>query len=252
VTDRHGAIVQETAYFPFGGVRHSHGSAVPSRQPYGFTGKEQDSESDLHYFEARYLAGTLARFVTPDPKFANPAMLSSNELASYLSKPQKANAYAYVLNNPLIYTDPTGLDEETEVARSVVEGLKQVHAKTGAFAEVIRADATPTHWLFVDDQSTVTLDQLEKNQIKAQTWRIPESALSRREITVLPSRATVEKEIPGYFTRNEDESLAQSERSAMDLKYFELLERTQNEARKPKLERISIDSQEDTFLPLMK
>lgn len=252
MTDRHGALIQETAYFPFGDVRHSFEPTGTSHQPYGFTGKEQDAESELHYFEARYLASMLARFATPDPKFANPGMLPHEELAVYLSKPQKANAYTYALNNPLIHTDPTGLDEEAQVALSVVEGIKQVHAKTGAFAEIVRAEEAPTHWLFVDDQSTVTMDQLEERHLKAQNWRIPESARSRRERIVLPFRATIEQEIPGYFTMNQDGSLTQSERSAMDHKYFELFERTQKQHAQQPAETVFSYSQEDPFLPLMK
>ena len=160
MTDRDGALIQETVYYPYGDVRHAHEPAVIARPPYGYTGKEQDVESDLQYFEARYRAGKLARFISPDPKFANPAMLPSRELAAYLSKPQKGNAYAYALNNPLMHTDPTGLDEETQVARAVVEGIRQVNAKTGAFKEVIKTYDTPAvHWIFVDDQSTVKLEK---------------------------------------------------------------------------------------------
>jgi len=159
MTDRDGALVQETAYYPFGDVRHSHEPIIVTRPPYGFTEKEQDAESNLQYFEARYRAGMLARFISPDPKFANPAMLPSGELAAFLSRPQKGNAYAYALNNPLVNTDPTGLDEETQVARAVVEGIRQVNAKTGAFKEVIKTYETPAvHWIFVDDQSTVKLE----------------------------------------------------------------------------------------------
>lgn len=160
MTDRDGALVRETAYYPFGDVRHSHEHIVVTRPPYGFTEKEQDAESNLQYFEARYRAGMLARFISPDPKFANPTMLPSEELAAFLSRPQKGNAYAYALNNPLVNTDPTGLDEETQVARAVVEGIRQVNAKTGAFKEVIKTYETPAvHWIFVDDQSTVKLEK---------------------------------------------------------------------------------------------
>ncbi len=136
MTDRQGTLLQEVAYFPFGAIRHSHEPGVLFRQPYGFTQKEQDSESDLHYFEARYLAGALSRFLTPDPKFANPGMLSSDDLASYLSQPQKTNLYSYVLNNPLNHVDPTGLDEASDVAASLMEGIGQAAEKTGIALEI--------------------------------------------------------------------------------------------------------------------
>ena len=65
------------------------------------TGKERDSESGNDYFGARYYASTMGRFLSPDPSglvYADP------------KNPQSLNLYANVLNNPLKYTDPTGLD----------------------------------------------------------------------------------------------------------------------------------------------
>ncbi len=62
------------------------------------TGKERDSESGNDYFGARYYGSSMGRFLSPDPTGGN------------LSNPQTLNKYSYTLNNPLIYTDPTGLD----------------------------------------------------------------------------------------------------------------------------------------------
>jgi RHS repeat-associated protein len=66
-----------------------------------FTGKERDAESGNDYFGARYYASTMGRFMSPDPM--------GNSVADF-SNPQSWNMYAYVLNNPLKYVDPTGLD----------------------------------------------------------------------------------------------------------------------------------------------
>src|SRR5271170_1956699 len=65
------------------------------------TGKERDTESGLDYFGARYYASTMGRFMGPDP--------SGLVFASF-ANPQSLNLYSYAQNNPLIYTDPTGLD----------------------------------------------------------------------------------------------------------------------------------------------
>jgi RHS repeat-associated protein len=65
---------------------------------YRYTGKERDAESGLDNFEARYDASSLGRFMTPDP------------MGGHLEDPQTLNRYAYVRNNPLSLTDPTGLD----------------------------------------------------------------------------------------------------------------------------------------------
>ena len=62
-----------------------------------YTGKERDSESGLDNFGARYNPSSMGRFMTPDP------------LGGKLVDPQTLNRYSYVINNPLRYTDPTGL-----------------------------------------------------------------------------------------------------------------------------------------------
>jgi len=61
-----------------------------------FTGQRRDSYIKLHYMGARMYDPELGRFISPDsivPDFSNP---------------QSLNRYAYVVNNPLKYRDPTG------------------------------------------------------------------------------------------------------------------------------------------------
>jgi RHS repeat-associated protein len=65
-----------------------------------FTGKEHDIESGDDYFLARYYGSTMGRFLSPDPSklyYADP------------TNPQSLNLYAYARNNPLKFTDPTGM-----------------------------------------------------------------------------------------------------------------------------------------------
>ena len=66
-----------------------------------FTGKERDTESGNDYFGARYYGSNMGRFMSPDP--------SGLVFASF-ANPQSLNLYSYAQNNPLIYSDPTGLD----------------------------------------------------------------------------------------------------------------------------------------------
>jgi RHS repeat-associated protein len=108
ITDAAGALVEETAFYPFGLPRQEY-RLRQIEEHYKFSEKERDQESGLHYFAARYLAGRLSRFVSVDPKFANPDALSSEDLNSFLLQPQKINLYSYAVNNPLKYVDPTGL-----------------------------------------------------------------------------------------------------------------------------------------------
>ena len=101
MSDATGALVEESANYPFGSAR-SEFRPRGTRENYQFTQKEHDSESGLHYFEARFLATSLGRFLSPDP-------LSIQLKKESLFKPQTANLYSYVDNRPNIYTDHTGL-----------------------------------------------------------------------------------------------------------------------------------------------
>ncbi len=80
----------------------------PGASPLHFTGKERDVESGLDNFGPRYLQSIMGRFTSADPGNAG----------ADARGPQSWNAYAYVSDNPLNRTDPTGLtscDEKTPV-----------------------------------------------------------------------------------------------------------------------------------------
>ncbi|MGB6690476.1 MAG: RHS repeat-associated core domain-containing protein [Terracidiphilus sp.] len=85
---------------PFGDYLTAEGGGVDATEQH-FTGQEHDGESGKEYFNARYYGSTLARFQSPDPSgmfFADPL------------NPQRFNLYAYALNNPLRFLDPSGLE----------------------------------------------------------------------------------------------------------------------------------------------
>lgn len=108
-TDADGVVIEETTYHPFGVPRHEH-SKRPTEESYKFTQKERDLESGLHYFEARYQAGSLGRFLSVDSKYSDPDGLTKDDAGRFLANPQEMNLYSYTRNNPLNYVDPTGLD----------------------------------------------------------------------------------------------------------------------------------------------
>jgi len=68
-----------------------------------FTGKERDQETGLDYFGARFNSSNFGRFMTPDWS-AKPQGVPY----AVLDDPQSLNLYAYVRNNPLNRTDPSG------------------------------------------------------------------------------------------------------------------------------------------------
>jgi len=70
-------------------------SSNPSISSHGFTGHRQHNLG-LIYMNARYYMPEIGRFISPDTIVPNP------------QNPQSYNRYAYALNNPIKYTDPSG------------------------------------------------------------------------------------------------------------------------------------------------
>ncbi|UCF32259.1 MAG: VCBS repeat-containing protein [Phycisphaerales bacterium] len=106
VTDANGELVSEFYSYPFGFPRHEHHAGDVFNPHYQFTGKEQDQESGLHYFEARSYGSVICRFTRADP------LLVSDPDPLW---PQRLNVYAYAQNRPLTRIDPTGTtDEESD------------------------------------------------------------------------------------------------------------------------------------------
>jgi RHS repeat-associated protein len=81
-------------YYAWGTIRPGPDNALPT--DYTFTGQKLDESTGLMYYGARYYDPALGRFVSADPIVPEPG------------NPQDLNRYAYVRNNPLKYTDPSG------------------------------------------------------------------------------------------------------------------------------------------------
>ncbi|HXB33245.1 MAG TPA: polymorphic toxin type 5 domain-containing protein, partial [Puia sp.] len=92
--DGSGNIISYEEYHPYGtsSYQAADGALDVPQKRYRYTGKERDEESGLYYYGARYYAAWLARWTASDP-------------AGLVDGP---NAYVYVRNNPLQYTDSTG------------------------------------------------------------------------------------------------------------------------------------------------
>lgn len=102
ITDKNDNMAGFHDYHPFG-PELSTGRDEPSLTTVKYTGHERDRAGDpfgtLDYMHARYYNPDLGRFLTVDPIL---------QIKRAIGKPQMWNRYTYALNNPLVYTDPTG------------------------------------------------------------------------------------------------------------------------------------------------
>lgn len=132
VTDGSGQTQSRHDYLPFGeelsagtgGRTMAQGYSQPDGVRQKFAGSERDGETGLDFMQARYYGSTMGRFTSVDPydvnmerQYAADDREANAILKRYILKPQHWNKYAYVLNNPLKYTDPTGESEEEIVVR---------------------------------------------------------------------------------------------------------------------------------------
>jgi RHS repeat-associated protein len=104
-------LVERTTYQPYGAIESDYRPSKwkAFREPYKFTGKEEDIEVGATYFGARYYQPYLGRFMSADP-------LTIQGLGSDL------NPYAYVGGQVMTQVDPFGLEEENPPIMYMPEG----------------------------------------------------------------------------------------------------------------------------------
>ncbi len=97
ITDQIGDRKERIEYLPFGAYREAvdYDQSYPDVY-YTYTGQEEDDELGLYNYKARLYDPVLGRFISAD------------SVVPYPEDPQAMNRYTYCLNNPLIYTDPSG------------------------------------------------------------------------------------------------------------------------------------------------
>ncbi|MEK6406231.1 MAG: RHS repeat-associated core domain-containing protein [Acidobacteriota bacterium] len=95
VLDSSGNVIGRQAHLPFGEDFAESGT----QEKHHFTSYERDGESSTDYAVSRQHSGNVGRFMTADPY----------KPSAYLIDPQSWNRYSYVQNDPVNFTDPTGL-----------------------------------------------------------------------------------------------------------------------------------------------
>jgi len=92
-----GTVIQKSHYYPFGMAFAEGAVSEQGKQPYKYNGKELDTMHGLNMYDysARYYEPAVGRFTTVDP---------------LAEKFYSWSLYVYTFNNPLRFTDPTGME----------------------------------------------------------------------------------------------------------------------------------------------
>jgi RHS repeat-associated protein len=103
VVDSNGGLINHVVYDSFGKVQSQSNAGYDLR--FGYTGREQDSETGLDYYRARYYDASNGRFISEDP-------IGFGAGDKNLSR--------YVQNSPVNWLDPSGLyGQVTNYSRSI-------------------------------------------------------------------------------------------------------------------------------------
>jgi RHS repeat-associated protein len=184
------ATMKRHDYLPFGEELLTGVSGRSVAQGYGvgdgvrqqFTEQERDIETGLDYFLARFYSSTQGRFTSADPfnlplatqeaAASNPEK-AKNLFTAYLSQPQQWNRYAYGINNPLLYVDPTGeaiqLSNDKEERERQMQALKEAVGSAAAgylyVNEGKNADGTANYYVGIYDSNPQTGDKRSFEQV---------------------------------------------------------------------------------------
>ena len=143
ITDAGGHVVERLSFDPWGRRRNAQDwsfNNVPSSYLFdrGFTGHEHMAHFSLINMNGRVYDPVLGSFLSPDPFVQGP------------SNPQNYNRYAYSLNNPLKYTDPSGYQT------APAPGASNWLGGGGGMGESGTDFSENVNWNYFDDQNYYT------------------------------------------------------------------------------------------------
>lgn len=110
LADADANVITENLFYAFGNPRRRwqrNQPKLPFAKNYLFSQKEQDEESDLQYFEARFFMSSTSHFISVDAMAFYPK--------TEKGRPQHFNSYSYSYNSPIVLMDTTGNEAEDSV-----------------------------------------------------------------------------------------------------------------------------------------
>jgi RHS repeat-associated protein len=110
VTDASGGSKASYSYDPWGKLLNPI-DPLGTKDKSKFAGQDLDPQTGLYYMRSRYYDLTSGTFISKD-RFAGVAVL-----------PQTTNRYAYALNNPLNFVDPSGFAAEPRASDAIAAPL---------------------------------------------------------------------------------------------------------------------------------
>jgi RHS repeat-associated protein len=133
-TNSSGVRIAEIRYYPWGTTRYTYGTSPTT---YQYTGQRVETSLGLLFYNARWYDPSLGRF------------LQADTIVPGAGNPQAYDRYAYTLNNPIKYIDPSGhlscsaahvadgdcSDATLENILSDVYGVSLVEGNLGNFSE---------------------------------------------------------------------------------------------------------------------
>ena len=146
ITDYEGAVYERINYTPYGELwLEKSDNNGENYLPYRFTGKELDSETGLYYYGARYLDQKYSRWLSTDPALADyipQAPINDEARRNNANLPGmggvfnhiNCDLYHYAGNNPVKYTDPTGLMDENLENSNKINDCASALVSTGEAA----------------------------------------------------------------------------------------------------------------------
>jgi RHS repeat-associated protein len=109
------------AYGPFGEVIRATGP-MAKLDPFRFSTKYQDDESDLLYYGYRYLNTSTGRWLSRDPILENAFEMTFEPVEGFVDNAEDANEYLFVHNNALTKYDILGLCVTVKSGPGTVSG----------------------------------------------------------------------------------------------------------------------------------